>query len=79
MSNEPLLNESRNSSLEMTNFKDDDERADIVEGDSPDGLHRDLPGTGNLSTAPRVPTRKQRLSDLFTILCSGCALISDGE
>lgn len=25
-----------------------------------------------------IPAKKQSLSDLFTILCAGCALISDG-
>jgi hypothetical protein len=31
-----------------------------------------------LAAAGAPPSRKQRLSDLFTILCAGCALISDG-
>lgn len=62
--------------------KDDTEAFDDAE--VVDGRHVIHPGTKPVPeddpSAPSqtVSSRKQRLSDLFTILCAGCALISDG-
>lgn len=78
MSSEPLLYESQEDSLEMTPTKDSDIS---VAG----GYDRRLTLQTNsnsvddgIESMPAVPSRRQRVSDLFTILCAGCALISDG-
>jgi hypothetical protein len=78
MSSQPLLqdSDSGDEGLEMT--------APIPEGifkttdDHPE--EQVIPGGDGpaLADAGVVPSRKQRISDLFTILCAGCALISDG-
>lgn len=77
MSSEPLLHESREDSLEMTS-----PRADQIlknaDGRNYEETVSDGAGGPSLGNAGAVPTRKQRISDLFTILCAGCALISDG-
>lgn len=81
MSNEPLLNESRESSMEMNRFKTGGGPGDIDQVNSPEGVFGGSAGDANepaLSGAGAIPSRKQRISDLFTILCAGCALISDG-
>ena len=81
MSSQPLLTEYQHESLEMTT-KDDLESDEGVE--EVDGRHVIHAGSVSVPeddpTAPSyaVPSRKQRISDLFTIIASGCALISDG-
>ena len=78
MSSEPLLqdSDSEEEGLEMTapnsegilKSTDDNHEEQVIHG-----------GDGPaLAYAGAVPSRKQRISDLFTILCAGCALISDG-
>lgn len=74
MSSEPLL---RGTSFEMTPSKTDDIATSV---DGQDVVHRgsieaDEPA---LADAGELSSRRQRLSDLFTIFCAGCALISDG-
>ena len=78
MSSEPLLqdSDSEEEALEMT--PPNPESVLKSAGDQ----HEDhfIPGDDEpaLAQAGAVPSRKQRISDLFTILCAGCALISDG-
>lgn len=61
----------------------DDTKA-IEELDVVDGRHvvraGSIPVPEDDPTAPsrKVSSRRQRISDLWTILCAGCALISDG-
>ena len=74
MSSEPLLNESRDNSVEMTPTEREDAFRDPNQGNSSDGDANEPA----LADAGALPSRKQRISDLFTILCAGCALISDG-
>lgn len=77
MSSEPLLRESREDSLEMTPQRSNE----VLKNDSghdDDEVVPDGAGWPALEDAGAVPSRKQRISDLFTILCAGCALISDG-
>ena len=81
MSSEPLLNGSRETSLEMTDRNPNSLEEDTgQQGINPDSSND--PETKDevpaLAGAGAAPSRKQRLSDLFTILCAGCALISDG-
>ena len=81
MSTEPLLSSSRRSSIEMPS-KDDRKVSDGLE--LVDG--RELAHAGRVpipeddpnAPSQAVPSTKQRMSDLWTILCAGCALISDG-
>jgi hypothetical protein len=81
MSSEPLLNGREDDDFEMTTKDNVDDLANVEEVD---GRHVIRPASidnpENDPDAPSyaVPSRKQRLSDLFTILCAGCALISDG-
>ena len=81
MSAEPLLSSSRRSSSEMPT-KDD---LQVVDGlELVDG--REVTHAGRVPIPeddPNAPSRavsstRQRVSDLWTILCAGCALISDG-
>ena len=80
MSYEPLLTESRESSFELTtssstmgnDLEGSNIRDTAIHGPASD------PNEPALADAGAVPSRKQRISDLFTILCAGCALISDG-
>ena len=81
MSYEPLLSSSTRDSLDMPTPKDTQafNGLELVEGRhvvraGSDSAPEDDP------TAPSqaVSSTRQRTSDLWTILCSGCALISDG-
>ena len=78
MSSEPLLHtlgsRASEESLEMTTTKSD-EVSKSADGEI--GTENDV-NEPALADAGAVPSRKQRISDLFTILCAGCALISDG-
>ena len=81
MSSEPLLNGSRETSLEMTDrnpnsLEEDTGQQGITRDSSND--HETKDEVPALAGAGAAPSPKQRLSDLFTILCAGCALISDG-
>lgn len=81
MSSEPLLSTSRGSSIEMPT-KDDNKTFDALE--VVDGRQVILPGSVPVPEddpgAPSyaISSTRQRTSDLWTILCAGCALISDG-
>ena len=83
MSSEPLLaSSSRRNSSDITPTKDNTHALgdlDLVDG-------RKVIRAGSESAPeddPTAPSRalgskRQRISDLWTILCAGCALISDG-
>ncbi|KIV98135.1 hypothetical protein PV10_01815 [Exophiala mesophila] len=82
MSSEPLLSPSshRHSSDMQTKLdQDPNQELEFI-----DGRHHIHPGSKPTPeddpSAPSqyVGSRRQRVSDLWTILCSGCALISDG-
>lgn len=81
MSSEPLLYE-RNNSFEMstkTDLSDGIATVEEINGRRvirPTSIER--PEDDPEAPSRTVGSRKQRLSDLFTILCAGCALISDG-
>ena len=81
MSSEPLLSSSRRSSLQMPTT-DDTKAIDALE--VVDGRHVIHAGSNSVPdddpTAPSqtVSSTRQRISDLWTIICAGCALISDG-
>lgn len=82
MSSEPLLSpSSQRPSSDMHPKLDQDPNQEL---DFIDGRHRVQPGSKPTPeddpSAPSeyVGSRRQRVSDLWTILCSGCALISDG-
>lgn len=81
MSYEPLLSSSPRSSHEMPT-RDDNKAFDTLE--VVDGRQAVFPGSVPVpEDDPKAPSysvssRKQRTSDLWTILCAGCALISDG-
>lgn len=80
MSSNPLLLRSRSSSTDSSRSsdmsgKDDTQAADGLElVRSQDGVSEGVPSVAS----EVVSTKKQRISDLWTILCAGCALISDG-
>lgn len=82
MSSEPLLEpSSRSHSFEMAlnddpkTIKDLEVVDDRLTGNT--GSHP--PADDDLTAHSHlIPSRKQRLSDLWTILCAGCGLISDG-
>ena len=80
MSSNPLLLRSRSSSIDSSRSsdmsgKDDTQAADGLElVRSQDGVSEGVPSVAS----EVVSTKKQRVSDLWTILCAGCALISDG-
>ncbi|ETN38581.1 uncharacterized protein HMPREF1541_06618 [Cyphellophora europaea CBS 101466] len=81
MSYEPLLSPAERDmpTAEATKaFADDD--LEVV-----DGRHavdtrssNDIPKDDPAAPSPIVSSKRQRMSDLWTILCAGCALISDG-
>ncbi|KPI46020.1 putative metabolite transport protein GIT1 [Cyphellophora attinorum] len=84
-SSEPLLGASSdNSPPDMPTAADTHalgaNSLEIVDGkhvlDTRDS--NDIPEDDPTAPSRRVSSRRQRLSDLFTILCAGCALISDG-
>ena len=82
MSSEPLLTScSRRNSSEMSTKDIVETNADV---ELVEGRHvlqtRYKPAPDDDPTAPSeyVGSQRQRISDLWTILCSGCALISDG-
>lgn len=82
MSYRPLLNDFEDDiETEEMPTKSDLETDGLGEVDGRHVLH---PGTGAPPEAdPEAPSKavsstRQRISDLFTILCAGCALISDG-
>jgi hypothetical protein len=90
MSSNPLLlrfrsnstdsNNSTNSS-EMSSKNDSRLAGDLELVDSHEGVYHGRDAVPyNDATAPSVivSSKRQRISDLFTILCAGCALISDG-
>ena len=78
MSSAPLL---ADDDLEMDTLKGDDQ---FIGGEGANGHDRRKANPDSVNSgefdgpSSSVPSRKQRLSDLFTILCAGCALISDG-
>ena len=84
MSSEPLLaSSSRRSSLEIMTTKDDQTHAvgdfDLVDGRKVIHAGSDsAPETDPSAPSQAVGSKRQRISDLWTILCAGCALISDG-
>ena len=81
MSSEPLLSQFEERDSEEMTTKDNIPFAELEEVD---GRHVIRPGSVPVPdhdpTAPSqaVSSTRQRISDLFTILCAGCALISDG-
>ena len=80
-SSEPLL---RHSERDMPTASDlramGDGQLGVVDGkhviDTRDSS--DIPEDDPAAPSHAVSSRRQRMSDLFTILCAGCALISDG-
>ena len=84
MSSEPLLlsGSRRNSSEEMPTKSDIDDATKDVE--LVEGRHvlvtpsKSAPDDDPSAPSEYVGSQRQRVSDLWTILCSGCALISDG-
>ena len=81
MSYQPLLSESRDGSLEMTRKDDFAPGHGLEEVNGRQVLHagtKAAPEDDPSAPSQAVSSRRQRLSDLFTILCAGCALISDG-
>jgi hypothetical protein len=80
MSSNPLLLRSRSSSTDSSRSsdmsgKDDTEAAGGLElVNSQEGVSEGVP----IVPSEVVSSKKQRISDLWTILCAGCALISDG-
>jgi len=82
MSSRPLLNDYDEDELVEMPTKSDAARIEGLE--RRDGQYIIEPGTDVArSDDPAAPSqsvssRKQRISDLFTIFCAGCALISDG-
>ncbi len=81
MSSEPLLASSPRDSLDMPT-KDDLEMVDTVEDVDGRQVIRSssIPTSEDDPAAPSkdVSSKRQRLSDLWTIFCAGCALMSDG-
>lgn len=81
MSSEPLLSET---DRDMPTPEDAKALADdgikIVDGRQAIDTRppTDVPQDDPAAPSQAVSSKKQRLSDLWTILCSGCALISDG-
>ena len=80
MSSNPLLLRSRSSSTDSSrssdmSTKDDAHAADghelVYNGDN---VSEGIP----VVSSEVVSTKRQKISDLWTILCAGCALISDG-
>ena len=81
MSYEPLLATSRQTSFEMTTRENVETVGGLEEVDGRRVVRlRTQSAPNNDPTAPShaISSGKQRISDLFTILCAGCALISDG-
>lgn len=82
MSSKPLLNDYDEDELVEMPTKSDAARIEGLE--RKDGEYVVEPGTDVApSDDPAAPSQsvsssKQRISDLFTIFCAGCALISDG-
>lgn len=81
MADEPLLSPSERDMPTTADTKAiDDDRLQVVDGkhviDTRDS--NDIPDDDPTAPSQAVSSRRQRMSDLFTILCSGCALISDG-
>lgn len=78
MSYEPLLSRE---SYEMPTKDDNEVFGDVDEVDGRQVIHPGaVPVPENDPQAPSyaVSSKKQQRSDLWTIFCSGCALISDG-
>lgn len=86
MSNVPLLTNFEDNHLEeeIQEMPTKDDIKSIDSFDEVDGRRVLRPGSlsapGDDPAAPsqNVSSTRQRISDLFTILCAGCALISDG-
>lgn len=81
MSYEPLLHPSPPGSFEMTTKGNLDSVHDLEEIDGRYVVHPpsiSVPEDDPDAPSYAVSSRKQRMSDIFTIICSGCALISDG-
>lgn len=57
-----------------------DEQLEVIDGkhviDTRE--HSEIPEHDPTAPSEVVSSKRQRISDLFTILCAGCALISDG-
>ena len=84
MSYEPLLTEFQEDEQDGDSTAmptKDDLKGDLEEVD---GRHVIRPGSESppaddpAAPSHNVSSTRQRISDLFTILCAGCALISDG-
>ena len=81
MSSEPLLSTSPRNSLEMPTEQDAKAIGSLEVVDGHRALRQESDSAPEADpTAPshNVGSRRQRTSDLWTILCAGCALISDG-
>ena len=82
MSSKPLLNDFDED--ELVEMPTDSDTARIKRLERRDGQYVLEPGVNTpplddpAAPSQVVSSRKQRISDLFTIFCAGCALISDG-
>ena len=82
MSHQPLLTSSRRNSTSSDTGSEmgvKDDGLELVDGRQV--IHAgSVPVPDDDPTAPsqKVSSTRQRISDLWTILCAGCALISDG-
>lgn len=82
MSSEPLLSPSERDDMPTAS----DTKAIVDDGlKVVDGRHvldtrssTDVPANDPDAPSQVTSSRRQRMSDLWTILCAGCALISDG-
>ena len=81
MSYQPLLTSSRRNSTSSDTGSDMGVKDDVELVDGRQVIHAGstpVPDDDPSAPSQKVSSTRQRISDLWTILCAGCALISDG-